>query len=72
MPTEPMPNFNSHARVGRDACLEICAVTATDFNSHARVGRDSGKLQEALKEADFNSHARVGRDEMVVVLLATL
>ena len=35
-----MPNFNSHARVGRDfliGCPKLCKI---NFNSHARVGRD--------------------------------
>ena len=33
-------NFNSHARVGRDAALEEMRGEDDDFNSHARVGRD--------------------------------
>ena len=56
-------DFNSHARVGRDATAAIGALAATaDFNSHARVGRDGHPPGGAETGADFNSHARVGRD----------
>ena len=35
-----MINFNSHARVGRDAVQGWQDRVHRNFNSHARVGRD--------------------------------
>ena len=34
-------NFNSHARVGRDAEHMPVVEEQINFNSHARVGRDN-------------------------------
>ena len=34
------PDFNSHARVGRDLVGGALVLGLQDFNSHARVGRD--------------------------------
>ena len=60
-------NFNSHARVGRDAVFVDENGVITDFNSHARVGRDEpgGRARDHDKP-HFNSHARVGRDSGTV------
>ena len=56
-------NFNSHARVGRDAGAPLRQLGMdTDFNSHARVGRDPIIVQYTGDLNNFNSHARVGRD----------
>ena len=35
------PNFNSHARVGRDGTRAAAPGRRVHFNSHARVGRDA-------------------------------
>ena len=35
------PNFNSHARVGRDRNVFSHPAGFSYFNSHARVGRDT-------------------------------
>ena len=59
-------NFNSHARVGRDAVFVDENGVITDFNSHARVGRDAVFVDENGVITDFNSHARVGRDAVFV------
>ena len=56
------PDFNSHARVGRDAGRKTMASLENDFNSHARVGRDRTHGGARPGTAHFNSHARVGRD----------
>ena len=39
-PIHKYENFNSHARVGRDATNVEDVQKFYDFNSHARVGRD--------------------------------
>ena len=36
-----MPDFNSHARVGRDDGYSYVTYDGVHFNSHARVGRDT-------------------------------
>ena len=59
-------DFNSHARVGRDAIEPVLQNWITNFNSHARVGRDGNKTMEHVTQRDFNSHARVGRDDHVL------
>ena len=40
-------NFNSHARVGRDANASYTAYNVPNFNSHARVGRD--EIADAIR-----------------------
>ena len=57
-------DFNSHARVGRDANRAVDPDVSPDFNSHARVGRDCKGNGRAVGIKNFNSHARVGRDEV--------
>ena len=57
-----VPNFNSHARVGRDVTDFILSHLYYNFNSHARVGRDPEQLECRMQQLNFNSHARVGRD----------
>ena len=59
-------NFNSHARVGRDALEALRLEIVGNFNSHARVGRDMAAGEAGIHQAaDFNSHARVGRDNLL-------
>ena len=38
-------DFNSHARVGRDANRAVDPDVSPDFNSHARVGRDMSECK---------------------------
>ena len=43
-----IPDFNSHARVGRDIRNHEKRLELRNFNSHARVGRD--QVKNALKK----------------------
>ena len=56
------PDFNSHARVGRDVGVYYVKIQIGYFNSHARVGRDAVHGGNTRRRVYFNSHARVGRD----------
>ena len=61
-PSIASPNFNSHARVGRDCTTVLRCLPRRYFNSHARVGRDVSSTAFLIALYNFNSHARVGRD----------
>ena len=47
------PNFNSHARVGRDLLQLLFNRLLENFNSHARVGRDGSGLDFLYDENAF-------------------
>ena len=61
------PDFNSHARVGRDGVYSSEPMKFVDFNSHARVGRDLPVSVSYTDQKNFNSHARVGRDPFLTL-----
>ena len=55
-------NFNSHAHVERDKCLNSCNYFCKNFNSHAHVERDAWNNRRGCNNNYFNSHAHVERD----------